>query len=287
VAAGATVRTQALLSKLRLARQAAGMTQGQAAAALGCSQGKINKIETGVTKIKQGDLGKLLRIYDLPEHERAAILALTPIGGPMEPGRAKLSPALMRLIDFEPDAVEILALHSERVPRVLQSEHYMLTQFRCAGDAQDNTDVLLAREERAKIFTQASPPRYRAVLTVSSLERHPGGRTPHKVIDQARHLLDLGTSHPNVQIQILTYEANIPHLDADFVVLRFAGERSDFVYYEYGRKQVTQESAQCVAEQVEYWEQLHHEALSVEDSRTFLTDLLRREETRLQKSHHE
>ena len=89
----------------------------------------------------------------------------------------------------------------------------------------------------AGLLTAARAPRYRVILSESSLHRMPGGRRPTLVEDQAQHLLDLDDDHEHVSIQILTYEADIPYLDPDFTVLEFDGTRpgahKDTVYVEY------------------------------------------------------
>ncbi|OLF13090.1 hypothetical protein BLA60_07615 [Actinophytocola xinjiangensis] len=267
-------RRTRLGAALREARRDAGLTQALAAAALGCRQGKINKIETTHCAISPKDLNQLLQIYGTSEDTASRIRSLAVSAGPGHPADTRPSPSYLRLLELEQQASEILALHSERIPRPLQSEPYMLMQFTRSGESADLTSLLFDWQERARMFTADDPPHYRALLSESSLHRMPGGRTPSRVIDQAEHLLRLGRRHERVSIQILTFDADIPYLDADFTVLRFAGQEKDVAYVEYATEGRMFRAAKPVADRVLYWNRLRSAALTVEDSRKFLENLV-------------
>jgi len=255
------------------------MTQARAAAALGCRQGKINKIETTQCAVSPKDLNQLLLAYHAPDEVAALVRSLAAHGGPGPLAGARPSPAFLRLLELERGATEVLSLHSERIPGPLQSEHYMLTQFHRAGDLTDMASLLFDRQERARLFTRDDPPHYRAVLSESSLHRMPGGRTPALVVDQAEHLLTLGAAHERVAVQVLTFDADVPYLDADFTVLRFAGDDKDAAYVEYATEGRISRAKRLVDDRIRYWNRLHHAALSVEDSRKFLEDLIEQART--------
>lgn len=262
------------LAALRRARVSAHMTQEQVAAALKCTQGKINKLETGHTNIKPSDLELMLRLYNVPEDQRPAFRALTAYGGPgIAPGSGP-DRAYLEMLELESQATEILALHSERIPKLLQCDRYLLTQFTRAGNPTPPRTLLLERDGRARIFTRENPVRYRAILSESSLHRMPGGRTPAMVIDQAEHLIRLGQEHETVAIQILPFDADIPFLDADVTVLRFETGNKTVSYVEQGTKGKVIKVARTVSEHEAHWEMLHGAALSTDDSRKFLEDLV-------------
>lgn len=52
-----------MIRRVREARQAAGLTQADAARALGVSQSQVSKIERGERKIDPLDLAKLAKLY--------------------------------------------------------------------------------------------------------------------------------------------------------------------------------------------------------------------------------
>lgn len=267
-----TKRRAKLGVELRKARSAAKMTQAQVAAKLGCRQGKINKIETTQCAVSSRDLSMLLAIYDLPERDKVAIQMLAvQVGGVPT---SSMSRVYLQMRALEPETTEILTLHSERMPGLLQSEHYTRTQLARAGDAADMAALLWDRQERIRVLTVENRPRYRVILSESSLYRMPGGRAPHLVADQAQYMLDFCAAHEHISVQILTYNADIPFLDPDFTVLKFAGAQSDVAYVEYATEGRILRRAKTVAERERYWHQLRRAALTHEDSRSFLHDLV-------------
>jgi transcriptional regulator with XRE-family HTH domain len=270
----ASARRGKLGAALRDARLAAGMTQARAAAELGCRQGKINKIETTHCAISPKDLHRLIEIYSPADELAARIRVLSVHDGPGVPAGTRLNPSFLRLLELEPSATEILSLHSERMPGLLQSEYYTLTQFARAEDPTDVPTLLYDRQERARLFTIDDPPCYHVILSESSLHRLPGGRAPGLVIDQAQYLLTLGEAHERVSIQILTFDADIPFLDADFTVLRFEDSRQDLAYVEYATAGRIFRATKAVADRVAYWNLLHRAALGIEETRKFLEDLI-------------
>ena len=60
MASTVTSRRKQLGNELRHARTAAKMTQQQVADVLGCTQGKVNKIESGAVGVKLGDVEAVL-----------------------------------------------------------------------------------------------------------------------------------------------------------------------------------------------------------------------------------
>jgi transcriptional regulator with XRE-family HTH domain len=278
VADDATKRRARLGAELRRVREDAGMTQARVASALGCVQGKINKIETTQCAVSPKDLARLLAIYEVPEEPRNRIQLLAAHAGPGVRAGSRSNSAYLQLRMLEGDASLIRSLHSERIPGLLQSEHYMLRQYESAGDATDVSSLLLDRRERVGLLSAARAPRYRTILSESSLQRMPGGRRATLVEDQAQYLLDLIDEHEHVSIQILTYDANIPYLDPDFTVLEFDGTRpgahKDTVYVEYATEGRVSTGARLVIDRVKYWNRLRQAALSPEDSKKYLHDLI-------------
>ena len=59
------VRRQAIASRLRLAREMAGLTQGQIARAVGWHRPTVSEIEAGRRKVSADELVRLAEIYDV------------------------------------------------------------------------------------------------------------------------------------------------------------------------------------------------------------------------------
>jgi transcriptional regulator with XRE-family HTH domain len=282
VANDATLRRQ-LGRELRKARIAAGLTQSAIATILGCGQGKINKIETTLVTVSTDELDQMLEAYQVPRDRAEELRALAAQDRRQRRRHHLLtSPAFEELSDREAEAIEILGWHSERIPGPLQSEQYMLQQFNTNGGALDVVQLTRQRKARSRVLTAENPPYYRVVLSESSLYRMPGGRTPGLMLDQIEHLLACVRVHERLLLQVLTFDARLPYVDNDFVILRFAGD-DDFVYIEYpgGARLFTKSKELAMFE--EHWRELTEAALSAEDSAKFLDQLAEEQRAEWQK----
>lgn len=279
----ATRRRAELGAELRKARDHAGLTQKQAATFLGCTQSKITKIETAASDVKPHDLERLLRLYDPSE---ALLLKIKTLAALPSPGLTEIArrphAAYVRLLDKEPRASVVLALHSERIPCPLQSNPYRLKQYQLAGDSTAQAVLMLDRNHRAEIFTDpARTTRYRVLLSESALHRLPGGRTPDLLVDQAKYLLELTERYERLSLQIVTFTADIPFMDADFTVLKFSDPKDDVAYVDTNIDAQLIEGTQRVADREKYWHRVQRAALSTEDSKKFLHGLMDAAETEM------
>jgi transcriptional regulator with XRE-family HTH domain len=276
----ATARRKQLGRLLRRAREAAHLTQEVVAGTLGCRQAKITKIETTLVGIDSPDLEKMIELYNLPAAQAEELRTLAELDQQDSPARtkplAKLA-AYDELSETEPEAREIRCWHSERIPGPLQSQIYRLKLHGLQPtDTEAVTRVLRELTARTQVFTAADPPRYRVILSESSLHRLPGGRTTEMVVDQSGHLLKLMDEHELFELRILTFDAVIPYVDTDFQLLTFDDpDRCDFVYIEYPGGSRKCKTPAELAECREHWASLDKAALNMTDSREFLEGLIR------------
>jgi len=279
VTRGPTARRLQLGRALRKVREEARLTQSAVAKELGCGQAKINKIETTLVAISPAELEKLIDLYAIPADKAAELKELVSLDHADSPRRTSASPAwsaFEQLRDLEQDAQEILCWHSERIPRPLQSEYYMLRQHH--PDTTTTADVvrlLRELEARARVFTVDDPPYYRAILSESSLCRMPGGSSPKLVVDEVEHLLTLMSRHERLVLQILTFHADVRFVDTDFQILHFAGDEPAFAYIEspggarsFGRPEELKKFEA-------HWHELHTAALTPEHSKSYLEELVK------------
>jgi transcriptional regulator with XRE-family HTH domain len=260
---------------LKAARNAAGRTQDETAARLGCGQGKVSKIEGSTVNVSEDDLCELLDLYRVSDTEATALRELhrgatvprTTPGGRPRPA------AFNELVAVECDASEILSWHSERIPGPLQHTRYMLKQYELdrPGKRSAVRTAVAERVSRLGIFTVSNPPRYRVILSESSLRRLPGGWTPDLELDQIRNLETLSSDYPQFELRILPFTANIAHADTDFAVLRFAPgapvTHYNFVYLEHI---ADAEIVKDVDPFTEYWDVLSAAALTRDETVAFM-----------------
>jgi transcriptional regulator with XRE-family HTH domain len=273
----AEARRRQLGRALRQARMAAGLTQAVVATSLGCTQGKINKMETTLVSVSSQDLERLIDVYKVSTEKAAELremAALDQREGPFRTKDSAATAAFTQLSDLEPDAAEILCWHSERIPGPLQSEQYMLAQHQPILDNDQVVRVLRQRKARARIFGAEHGPRYRTVLSESALYRMRGSRSKRIQEDQVAHLLWLVDNYQSLELQILPFNADIPFVNTDFQFLRFAASHlKDFTYIEFPGGSRKFSTADELIAFGAHWDQLSAAALSRDESREFLSGL--------------
>ncbi|PXY31269.1 helix-turn-helix domain-containing protein [Prauserella muralis] len=275
MASTVTSRRKQLGNELRHARTSAGLTQQQVADILGCTQGKVNKIESGAVGVKLGDVRAMLDAFGIDGDEAETLLSLARAAAGQRghwSGYRSVVPHWFRTFtDLEPAAAEIMTWHGERLPGPLQSEHYMLKQFTEFG-ATDITSLVRNRLDRKAVFDQQQPPYYRFILSESALRRAPGGHAPAVMLDQLEHMLEL-ERRSRVYIHVLPFDAKLASVPNDFTIMRFPDRTRDFVYIEHTAGGIYLDDIKDFQLFVDAWDRLRGAALERQETRQFLADL--------------
>lgn len=278
MASTVTSRRKQLGNELRHSRIAAGYTQQQVADILGCTQGKVNKIESGSVGVKLGDVRSMLDAYGIAGEEAETLLELARAAAGQRgqwSGYRSVVPHWFRTFtDLEPAAAEILTWHGERIPGPLQSEHYMLKQFTEFG-ATDVTALVRNRRDRKAVFEQQHPPYYRFILSEAALHRAPGGHAPAVMLDQLEHMLELD-ERSRVYVHVLPFDAKLASVPNDFTIMRFPDRTRDFVYLEHSAGGVYLDDVKDFQIFVDAWDRLRGAALERQESRQLLKQLAQR-----------
>lgn len=277
-----TMQQRQLGNELRKLRDAANLTQEEAADHLGKAHNKISRVENGKVSISTLELETLLTLYHASEKDKVWCRELAKGArrrrGRPRPDRAPdRSPMWFRAFrDFEQTATEIMAVECEIVPGILQTEAYTRAVFAGAGDdphgeiADRNVRI---RQDRQAILTRENPPHYSFVLSESCLRRQFGGR---KVMaEQLDHLAELALL-PNVTIHVIPFDT-LSHASAgrDFVIFRFDEDTStDIVYIEiWGDSLYLDKPPEVVNRYVRLLGRLYGVALGPVESRNFILEL--------------
>lgn len=275
MASTVTSRRKQLGNELRHARIDLGLTQQDVATVLECTQGKINKIESGTVAVKLADLRTLLNTFGISDDEAETLLnlarATTGQRGHWSGYRSVVPHWFRTFTDMELTALEIMTWHGERIPGPLQSEHYMLKQFTESG-AMDVTSLVRNRVERKAVFDQARPPYYRFILSEAALRRTPGGYAPAVMLDQMEHLLEL-ERRERVYFHVLPFDARLPSVPNDFSIMRLPDNTRDFVYTEHPAGGNYLEDPKDFQLFVDAWDRLRGAALERQETRQFCSAL--------------
>lgn len=254
--------------ELRLTRERAGMKQIEAGKVLGCSQAKINYLETGKTQQKPAEVTKLLKAYgvDVEHLDRLASLA----------GRADQSVWWAPFSDALPDwfkifvgleglAVSQSTFESRAIPGQLQTPEYAaaLLEGNLRVPPMDIGQVVRGRMARQRLADESNPLRLRAVIEEHVLDRAVGG--PGIMRAQLTHLLDL-MRRDNVEVHVVPIAVPVHDgLEGDFLLLNF-DEAQSIGYIEYPDGAIYIQDQAQVATYALSMERLCSVALSVPDS---------------------
>jgi hypothetical protein len=148
------------------------------------------------------------------------------------------------------------------VPGLLQTPEYARVLFKAwqtTGDDDEVENLVTARIDRHRIFSQPKPPSLWAVLDEGVLRRRIGG--PKVMHDQLVHLAELA-ERPMIKVHVIPAEvgAHIGLLGA-FAIAGFAGDAPGIVYFESPDEGQTTMDPATVARIILTFDTLRSEAL--------------------------
>lgn len=188
-------------AELRRFREALEVSGSEVARALGWSQSKVSRVETGRFGASLSEIATLLDYYGVPEEVRAELLARTArreglagawvvrAGGPRR-RQGELGAIEQRVSRLRQYQCMV-------VPGLLQSPRYA-AGVASKGRFGDPIGVAARRAERQSAFHARHDVRYQLVLDARALMRWPGG--PDVMAEQLERLLSLPA---NVDLRIL------------------------------------------------------------------------------------
>jgi transcriptional regulator with XRE-family HTH domain len=252
---------------LAAARKAASLTQAGVGELMKRSQTWVSRIEDGTRQASPNELEELLKLYRPADDLCTQIEALRtppPAGGG---DGSRLDPKFLKFKELELAASEVRVLTSERMPMNLQAEQYLLLQYRLAGNSSSQADLLAEHRRRQRVFTRENAAPYHVILAESALYRMPGGRL-NLVAEQAAYLLELVDRFPQLRLQVLRFDADLPFLDADLVILTFADQRERKVFVPFGTSVSSLKDSRA-----SYWCRAQQAALDEDLTRKFIHNL--------------
>jgi transcriptional regulator with XRE-family HTH domain len=230
------VQRRRLRTELRKARQDAGLTQEQVAAAMDWSLSKVIRIEAGSVGISTNDLKALLLHYQLDDPDRTRELVALARAARERSWwsvyRDSAPPGLLQLIGYEAASFIIRNFETLLVPGLLQTEDYaraVIRPFEEGATAERVNTLVEIRMRRQEQLDRDDPPLLFFILDEAVVRRLIGGKDVMR--RQIRHLIEMA-DRPNVTIEIVPFRAG-PHpgLKGPFVIVEFPDPGDDDVLY--------------------------------------------------------
>ena len=230
------LRRRRLGLELRALREATGMSGEDVAGRLSWSTSKLSRMEIGRNPPSPADLGKLLNLYGLTDHEHRDQLAVL-LREAKRKGWWQIYSDIpySTFIGLEAEAVSMLT-YDQVITGLFQTEAYARAII--AGTIPTvGSETLDQRVEvrmtRQAVLTKERPMEVRAVLDETCIRRQVGGREVMR--RQLGRLLELA-ERPNVIIQVLPFEvgAHPGTMLGPFAVLGFEYAADPGVVYVEG-----------------------------------------------------
>lgn len=270
-----TIQRRRLGMALKRAREQAGLTQDEAAAAIESAASKISRIELGQSGVRPIDLTLLMKAYGLPDAVAASMRELAKAGrqrGRWSSYREQLPAWFRTFVDLEGDASEIRTYQAEIIPGMLQTEAYIRAVLTSPGMPDEDTldQQVKIRLARQSILEESTELAY--VLSESAVRRMVGG--PDTMRNQLVHLAAL-SRRPHMTIQVLPFAAQTYAVSSfSFVILRFDQDSaSDVIYTENFTDADYLDRPDLVRAYTRLWDDLRAAALGPVESRLLIEQL--------------
>jgi transcriptional regulator with XRE-family HTH domain len=246
------VRRRRLKGTLRNDREAAGLTQKDAADALDWHVSKIIRIEQGTVGITPVDLRALLGVYGITDEHQIETLVDLARGSRKQSWREYkgiYSPASLTLFANEPVAKIIYKYEPTFIPGLLQTEEYARALLAGMGYSENEIERRVsARLERQDLLERDSRPELQFVLGEAAVSRAVGGRGVMR--RQLERLKDL-SKRPGISLQVLPFANGAhPRMGGAFTILEFADDSLDDLLYleNAGGESVSREDPDLIAD---------------------------------------
>ncbi len=264
---------------LRHAREERGFTQGQVAAALEWSLSKVQRIESGDVTVSRTDLTALLDHLGVTDPQSVGTLieiARTSRrkGWWDDPHyRQHLTPATMRVLQFESEATAIRVFHPTLFPGLTQTPAYAMRIFQYWDELSEEDRAVrfeVRMRRREFVFDRADPPVYLLILDESVLSRDVGG--PDAMAEQLRHLLDL-IREGRLKCRIVPLHRSAPVAPLNhFIVFDLGEDENAILYREAWLTDTIDEAPDTVQRYRKRFERMWDEALSEQETIRLMED---------------
>lgn len=273
-----TARRRRLATALRQLREESNLNCTEAGKAVGWSESKISRIETGRVKIAQPDLERLLDLYEVTGETRTGLLTLARQAthrGWWRSYSDALPTWFENYVGLENGAKSLFTYQNQLVHGLMQTEDYATALFAANQPALSVDEVerqLAARATRQALLTATNPLRVWAVVDEAVVRRQVGGRAVMR--GQLHRLLEIAAM-PNVTLQVMPFaEGAHASMGTSFELLQFP-EPGDtaIVYIEDHTSSQYLEAAADIERYTLIFDHLRASALAPERSAEFINQV--------------
>jgi transcriptional regulator with XRE-family HTH domain len=216
--------------KLRQARDTAGFTQQEVAAALDWSRSKLIRIENGSVGISITDLRALAAHYGLTDElEVDSLVGMARVSKKSEwweKYRHQTTDQFRSFLGIESSAIRIKQYHNLIVPGLLQSPRYIqkLHALACPPGEQERVSMEIRPRRQDRISSDVSPESF-FIMDESVLYRRIGSV---EIMREQLLRINRLSAHPKISIQVMPFLAGVHRgMNNSFEFLELSEEVDD------------------------------------------------------------
>lgn len=272
---GVSVRQRRVSAELRSYREKRKLSCKDVAEALGCSESKISRMETGERGLYADDVAAVLGFLRVSGQARQELLALVRAGEERNWHEIGYQlPSMMKdLIRLEDEASVIRGYEPMLVPGLAQAPDYARALMRALSDRRTELEIdsmVAARMRRQLVLSRVDPPQVDLMMEEMVLRRTMGD--PVTMYGQLQHLLAIAARR-NVIVRVLPFDAvSSVATQGSLKILDFP-DQPTLCYEESRTTCAFLEDEEYIATAKVVWKTMSAAALSEEDSRQLIADL--------------
>lgn len=272
-----TVQRRRLGIELRRLRERAGLTIGQVASRLECSDSKVSRIETGQVSATPRDVRDMLELYRVDPEQRDTLVQVARQARQRGWWEVYGDAMAMPLAGLDTEADRIHQYETMLVPGLLQATDYTRAVLRALRPELLRHEIerrVAFRMARQAHLTRDPPPAFSVVVEECVLARPVGGRPV--MAAQLRHLTTIaGSRGLTLQVLPLAVGEHVG-ISGPFTVYQFDNQEDpDVVYLEHARDDLYLERPEQVEPYSLAFDRLRALALSPEESVAFIASKAR------------
>jgi transcriptional regulator with XRE-family HTH domain len=273
---GVSVRQRRVSAELRAWRLKRGLSCKEVARALGWSESKVSRMETGERGLYEDDVSAILGFLRVPAEIRQELMNLVRAGAERNwhgIGDAPISKLVRDLIRFENQATAIYSFEPMLIPGLLQTAEYARELMRALPGSRTEQiieSMVAARMTRQQLLDRADPPRLNLIIEEMVLHRRMGDSVV--MYGQLQQLL-AASARRHVSIRILPFDSLVAIAAQGSLKIIECPDQAPLCFEESRTTSTFLEEEEFINKAWVAWKKLSAAARSEEDSRQLISEL--------------